>query len=50
MDPHKRLVTIEVMAPDETVLGGGRYRTDEPGYAAMLRQAKQCQNRSAPRR
>jgi transposase len=24
MDPHKRSVTIEVMAGDETVLGGGR--------------------------
>ena len=37
MDPHKRSVTIEVMAPDESVLGGGRYGTDEPGYAALLR-------------
>ena len=26
MDPHKRSATIEVMAGDETVLGGGRYR------------------------
>jgi hypothetical protein len=25
MDPHKRSVTIEVMAGDETVLGGGRF-------------------------
>jgi hypothetical protein len=24
MDPHKRSVTIEVMAADEQVLGGGR--------------------------
>jgi hypothetical protein len=24
MDPHKRSATIEVMAGDETVLGGGR--------------------------
>jgi len=29
MDPHKRSVTIEVMAPDESVLDGGRYATDE---------------------
>jgi hypothetical protein len=36
MDPHKRSVTIEVMAPDESVLDGGRYATDESGYAAML--------------
>ena len=25
MDPHKRSVTIEVMAADEAVLGGGRF-------------------------
>jgi transposase len=31
MDPHKRSVTIEVMAADEKVLGGGRYATDVPG-------------------
>ena len=40
MDPHKRSVTIEVMASDESVLGGGRYGTDEPGYAALLREAR----------
>ena len=28
MDPHKRSATIEVMAADETVLGGGRFATD----------------------
>ena len=28
MDPHKRSVTIEVTAADETVLGGGRIATD----------------------
>ena len=37
MDPHKRSVTIEVMAADETVLGGGRFGTDRDGYQAMLR-------------
>ena len=31
MDPHKRSVTIEVMAPDEAVLDGGWYATDGPG-------------------
>ena len=36
MDPHKRSATIEVMAADERVLGGGRYGTDAAGYAAML--------------
>ena len=37
MDPHKRSVTIEVMTADETKLGGGRYATDEAGFAAMKR-------------
>jgi transposase len=40
VDPHKRSVTIEVMAPDESVLGGDRFATDEPGYAAMLGAAR----------
>jgi len=35
MDPHKRSVTIEVMNADETVLDGGRFGTDEAGFAAM---------------
>jgi transposase len=39
MDPHKRSVTIEVMAADETVLGGGRYATDADGFAALRRYA-----------
>lgn len=45
MDPHKRSVTIEVMAPDESVLGGGRFATDSPGYAAMLRHAQRWPER-----
>ena len=28
MDPHKRSATIEVMAPDEGIEGGGRFGTD----------------------
>ncbi len=36
MDPHKRSATIEVMSADETILGGGRYDTDEAGFAAMV--------------
>ena len=40
MDPHKRSATIEVMASDETVLGGGRYGTDAAGYRAMLAEAQ----------
>src|SRR4051794_3125109 len=35
MDPHKRSVTIEVMTADETVVGGGRFGTDQAGFAAM---------------
>ncbi|MDP9434436.1 MAG: hypothetical protein M3P93_04280, partial [Actinomycetota bacterium] len=38
-------VTIEVMAPDESVLDGGRYATDGSGYAAMLRQAQRWPDR-----
>jgi transposase len=45
MDPHKRSATIEVMAADETILGGGRYGTDRDGYDAMLRYARQWPNR-----
>jgi transposase len=45
MDPHKRSVTIEVMAPDESVLGSGRYGTDDPGYAALMREAKRWPDR-----
>ena len=35
MDPHKRSVTIEVMTAEESVIGGGRFGTDEAGFAAM---------------
>ncbi len=45
MDPHKRSVTIEVMAPDESVLDGGSYPTDAVGYAAMLRDARRWPER-----
>ncbi len=37
MDPHKRSVTIEMMTPDEIVVGGGRFDTNEAGFAAMMR-------------
>src|SRR5215469_672115 len=36
MDPHKRSATIEVMAGDESVLGGDRFATDAAGYRSML--------------
>ena len=46
MDPHKRSVTIEVMAADETILGGGRFATDAAGYRALVRYAKQWRERT----
>jgi transposase len=45
MDPHKRSATIEVMADDEQVLGGGRYGTDPAGFAAMLSCARRWPER-----
>jgi transposase len=45
MDPHKRSVTIEVMTGDETILGGGRYATDEAGFAAMRGDVGRFPNR-----
>ena len=46
MDPHKRSATIEVMAGDETVVGGGRYGTDAAGYRAMLDTVKRWPQRT----
>jgi transposase len=40
MDPHKRSATIEIMAGDESILGGGRFGTDAAGYAAMLARVR----------
>jgi len=45
MDPHKRSVTIEVMAADETVLDVGRFGTDRDGYRAMLTGVMRWPNR-----
>jgi transposase len=45
MDPHKRSATIEVMAGDEAVLGGGRYATDVAGYRSMLAEARRWPER-----
>src|SRR5262252_7995988 len=45
MDPHKRSATIEVMAGDESVAGGGRYATDAAGYRAMLADVKRWPER-----
>ena len=46
MDPHKRSATIEVMAGDEAVLGGGRYGTDAAGYEVMLAHARRFPERT----
>jgi transposase len=46
MDPHKRSATIEVMTADEGVLGGGRYRTDAAGLAAMLAAVRRWPDRT----
>src|SRR3954467_5942795 len=45
MDPHKRSATIEVMAADETILGGGRFATDEAGFEAMVSYADRFPDR-----
>ena len=45
MDPHKRSMTIEVMSANETVLGGGRFGTDMPGFAAIRRYVSQFPDR-----
>jgi transposase len=37
VDPHKLSATIEVVDSRERVLGSGRFTTDKPGYAAMLK-------------
>jgi transposase len=46
MDPHKRSATIEVMARDESVLGGGRYGTGTAGYRVMLADARRWPDRT----
>ena len=46
MDPHKRSATIEVMAGDETVLGGGRHGTDAAGYRSMVAAVRQWPERT----
>ena len=46
MDPHKRSATIEIMAGDEAVLGGGRYGTDADGYRAMLAEVRRWPERT----
>jgi transposase len=45
MDPHKRSVTTEVMTGDETIVGGGRFGTDDAGYRSMLHSVRAWPNR-----
>jgi transposase len=45
MDPHKRSVTIEVMAAEEEVLAVGRFGTDAKGFKAMADHVKQWPDR-----
>jgi hypothetical protein len=45
MNPHKRSATIEVITGEKTVVGGGRFGTDQVGYAAMTSYAKQWPHR-----
>jgi hypothetical protein len=40
VDPHKSSATIEVIDSRETVLGSGRFTTDNLGYRAMRLYAK----------
>ena len=40
VDPHKLSATIEVVDAEETMLGSGRFATDQAGYAAMRRYAR----------
>jgi transposase len=40
VDPHKRSVTIEVMAADESIVDRCRYGTDEAGFTVLLEQAR----------
>jgi transposase len=45
VDPHKLSATIEVVDHEETVLGSGRFTTNQAGYAAMRRYAKAWSDR-----
>jgi transposase len=45
VDPHKLSATIEVVDHKETLLGLGRFTTDQAGYAAMRTYAKSWPDR-----
>jgi len=41
VDPHKLSVTIEVVDGQEALLGQGRFGTDKPGFATLMRYVGQ---------
>ena len=43
--PHRLSDTIEVVDENATLLGSGRFGTDNAGYQAMLRYVAPCPNR-----
>ena len=45
VDPHQLSATIEVVDDNATLLGSGRFGTDNAGYQAMLRYVKAWPNR-----
>lgn len=45
VDPRKISATIEVVDSHKRLLGGGRFDTNQAGYAAMRRYVKQWQDR-----
>ena len=45
VDPHKRSNTIEVMDPDGSVLGAGRFGTEKQGYRSMLAHGRRYPHR-----
>ena len=45
VDPHKLSATIEVVDRHEKLLGSGRFRTDQAGYAAMRTYVKNWPDR-----
>ena len=45
VDPHRLSDTIEVVDDNATLLGSGRFGTDNAGYKAMLRYVAPWPNR-----
>jgi transposase len=43
MDPHKRSATIEIMRADESIVGDGRFDTDDAGFTDMIDHVNRIQ-------